>query len=75
MVTKVVIGKEHDKKAIPYLDIKDDSVIIDDRAYYDFKAFYDFCGRNVSFVTRVKGNADYSYFVILGFIVKNSHLF
>jgi len=52
-------GKVHDKKAIPYLDIKDDSVIIDDRAYYDFKAFYDFCGRNVSFVTRVKGNADY----------------
>ena len=52
-------GKMHDKKAIPYLEIKDDSVIIDDRAYYDFTAFYDFCGRNVSFVTRVKGNADY----------------
>lgn len=52
-------GKVHDKKAVPYLDIKDGSVIIDDRAYYDFKAFVDFSGRDVSFVTRLKSNADY----------------
>jgi len=52
-------GKVHDKKAIPYLDIKDRSVIIDDRAYYDFTAFVDFSKRDISFVTRLKGNADY----------------
>ena len=52
-------GSMHDKKAIPYLDIKSHSVIIDDRAYYDFTAFVDFCQRDVSFVTRLKSNADY----------------
>lgn len=52
-------GKMHDRKAIPYLEIKDGSVIIDDRAYYDFEAFVDFSNRNISFITRVKGNADY----------------
>ena len=60
-------GKMHDKNAIPYLDIKDDSVIIDDRAYYDFKAFYNFCERNISFVTRIKGNADYK-------VIREEHL-
>ncbi len=52
-------GKMLDNKAIPYLQIKDDSVIIDDRAYYDFNAFVDFIGRSVTFVTGIKGNADY----------------
>lgn len=52
-------GKMHDSKAIPHLQIKDDSIIIDDRAYYDFKAFVDFIARSVTFVTRIKGNADY----------------
>ena len=52
-------GKMHDKKAVPHLQIKDNSVLIDDRAYYDFSAFVDFIDRSVTFVTRVKGNADY----------------
>lgn len=52
-------GKMHDSKAIAHLQIKDDSVIIDDRAYYDFGAFVDFIGRSVTFVTRVKGNTIY----------------
>ena len=52
-------GKMHDKKAIPHLQIKDNSVLIDDRAYYDFSAFVDFIDRSVTFVTRIKGNADY----------------
>lgn len=52
-------GRLHDRKALPHLQIRDNSVIIDDRAYYDFGAFVDFIQRDVTFVTRVKGNADY----------------
>jgi hypothetical protein len=52
-------GKMHDKKAVPHLQIKDHSVLIDDRAYYDFSAFVDFIDRSVTFVTRIKENADY----------------
>ena len=52
-------GKLHGLKALPHLQIRDNPVIIDDRAYYGFEAFVDFIQRGVTFVTRVKGHADY----------------
>ena len=42
-----------------HLSIEDGSVLIDDRGYYDFEAFVSYIKRDITFVTRIKSNADY----------------
>ena len=55
-------GSMHDKKGIEHLQILDNSILIDDRGYYDFSAFVNYHARNITFVTRIKSNADFKVF-------------
>lgn len=59
VVVHISEGKMHDKKGIAHLAIQDGSVLIDDRGYYDFNAFVDYIERDITFVTRIKSNADF----------------
>lgn len=59
VVVHISEGKVHDKKGIAHLSIQDGSVLIDDRGYYDFDAFVDYIKRDITFVTRIKSNADF----------------
>lgn len=59
VVVHISEGALHDKKGIDYLNIQDGSILIDDRGYYDFKAFVNYGQRNITFVTRIKSNADF----------------
>lgn len=59
VVVHVSEGSLHDKKGVKHLSIEDGSVLIDDRGYYDFEAFVSYIKRDITFVTRIKSNADY----------------
>jgi hypothetical protein len=59
VVVYISDGKMHDKKGLAYLAIQDGSVVIDDRGYYDFDAFVGFIKRDITFITRIKSNADF----------------
>lgn len=59
IVVHISEGSLHDKKGIDFLNIQDGSILIDDRGYYDFKAFASYMVRNITFVTRIKSNADF----------------
>lgn len=62
VVVYISEGSLHDKKGIAYLHIQDNSILIDDRGYYDFNAFVAYQQRNITFVTRIKSNADFKTF-------------
>lgn len=64
IVVHVSQGVMHDKKGIEHLNIQDGSILIDDRGYYDFKAFVNYQQRNITFVTRIKSNADFKEYSI-----------
>lgn len=59
IVVHISEGSVHDKKGIAHLDIRNGSVLIDDRGYYDFESFVDYRKRDITFVTRIKSNADF----------------
>jgi hypothetical protein len=52
-------GKMHDRKGLDHLTIEQGSIVVDDRGYYDYALFASLIKKDVIFVTRIKGNADY----------------
>lgn len=50
------------RKASNTCKILDNSILIDDRGYYDFNSFVNYQARNITFVTRIKSNADFKIF-------------
>lgn len=59
VVVYISEGRMHDRKGINHLAIQNGSVLIDDRGYYDFGAFVSYFERDITFVTRIKSNADF----------------
>lgn len=52
-------GRMHDRKGFDHLTIEEGSIVIADRGYYDFTWFTALINKNVTFVSRIKENADY----------------
>lgn len=53
-------GKTHEVKVAQKIDLPPGSIVAIDKGYVDYELFWNWTGKDVSFVTRQKDNADYN---------------